>query len=148
MLSCKLLAKCLLWASLQNQVPADALLAIMEVEGGHAGLEVKNANGTHDLGLMQINTCWLPQLARLWSIPPTQVRRLIRDNDCLNITVAAYILHIKIQEAQGDILQGIARYNNANPHYGRPYLGKVIRAYFNQNRRENSSLHVITEKRK
>jgi Transglycosylase SLT domain len=148
MFSSKILAKCLLWASLQNQVPTDALLAIMEVEGGRAGLEVRNANGTHDLGLMQINTCWIPELTRLWSIPSAQVRRLIRDNDCLNITVAAYILHIKIQEAQGDILQGIARYNNANPHYGRPYLGKVIRAYFNQNRRADSSLHVIRVKRK
>jgi soluble lytic murein transglycosylase-like protein len=148
MFSSKILAKCLLWASLQNQVPTDALLAIMEVEGGRAGLEVRNANGTHDLGLMQINTCWLPELARSWSIPSSQVRRLIRDNDCLNIMVAAHILKTKIREAQGDILQGIARYNNANPRYGRPYLGKVIHAYFNQNRRVDLSLHVIREKRK
>ena len=148
MLSCKLLAKCLLWASLQNQVPADALLAIMEVEGGRAGLEVRNANGTHDLGLMQINTCWLPDLARAWSIPSAQVRRLIRDNDCLNITVAAHILKTKIREARGDILQGIACYNNAKPHYGRPYLGKVIRAYFKQSRRADSSLHGVRENRK
>jgi soluble lytic murein transglycosylase-like protein len=148
MLSCKLLAKCLLWASLQNQVPADALLAIMEVEGGRAGLEVRNANGTHDLGLMQINTCWLPELARAWSMPPSRVRLMVRDNDCLNITVAAHILKTKIREAQGDILQGITRYNNANPHYGRPYLGKVIRAYFNQNRRAVSSLHGVRENRK
>lgn len=135
MLSCKILAQCLMMASLDCQVPVDALLAIMEVEGGRAGLEVKNTNGTHDLGLMQINTCWLPDLARAWSMPPSRVHLMVRDNDCLNIAVAARILKIKIQEARGDLLQGIARYNHANPRYGRPYLRKVIRAYFNQKQR-------------
>ena len=49
MLGCKVLVKCLLAASLQNQVPPEALLAIMEVEGGRSGLEVKNANGSFDM---------------------------------------------------------------------------------------------------
>ena len=132
MIESKVLAQCLVVASLHGQVPVDALLAIMEVEAGRSGLEVKNVNGTYDLGIMQINTCWLPALARAWSMTPTKARLLVRDNDCLNIAVAARILKIKIQEAEGDILQGIARYNSANPRYGRPYLQKVMGAYFRQ----------------
>ena len=135
MLSCKVLAQCLLAASLQHQVPAEALLAIMEVEGGRSGLEVKNSNGTADLGLCQINTCWLGEASRLWSVTPLQAKTLLRDQDCLNIAMAARILRIKIREGGGDLRQGIARYHHAHPRYGQPYLKNVLRAWQRQRRK-------------
>ena len=132
MLGCKVLVKCLLAASLQNQVPPEALLAIMEVEGGRSGLEVKNANGSFDMGLMQINSCWLPEVAQKWNITQKKARTLLKEDDCFNLWVAAFILKTKIREGGGNLLQGIVRYNNANPEYGHPYRDKVIHAYHRQ----------------
>lgn len=43
MFSVKILAQCLIAASLHNQIPPGALVAIMEVEGGRSGLEVKTS---------------------------------------------------------------------------------------------------------
>ena len=132
MFSVKILAQCLIAASLHNQIPPEALLTMMEVEGGRSGLEVKNLNGTSDLGLMQINTCWLPEASRLWNVNHIQARKMLRDNDCLNITMAAHILKIKIREGGGDIFKGIARYHHAHPQYHVPYLKKVMKAYHRQ----------------
>ena len=132
MLACKLLAQCLLAASLQNQVPPEALLAIMEVEGGRPGIEVKNKNGTYDLGLMQVNSLWIPEVSRLWHISKEKARTRLREDNCFNINVAAYILKTKIKEGGGNLLQGIARYHHAHPKYGHPYREKVLRAYYKQ----------------
>lgn len=136
---CKLLARCLIAAALQFQVPPEALLAILEVEGGRPGLEVRNTNGTSDLGVMQINTIWLADISRRWKVPPCQVRQRLRDDTCFNFLGAAYILRTKIQESGGNLWNGIARYHHAHPKYGRPYRNKVFRIYRKQeqNRRKH-----------
>ena len=138
MIAGKLLARCLIAASLHYQVPSEALLAIMEVEGGRPGLEVPNRNGTFDLGLMQINSLWIPDVARQWKITPTQARHKLRNDPCFNVTVAAYVLQIKIREGGGNLWNGIARYHHAHPKYGHPYRAKVRRIYQKQeqNRRK------------
>lgn len=138
MLSCKLLTKCLLLASLQNDVPPEALLAIMEVEGGRTGLEVKNSNGSHDLGLMQINTLWLPYVAKTWNVSQSQVRMQLKSDNCFNLKVAAHILKLKIREGNGNLIDGIARYHHANPRYNRPYQNKVLKAYRRQQQSRSS----------
>ena len=55
-------------------LPPRVLPAIQAVEGGRPGLVGRNANGTEDLGVMQINTIWLPVLARYSNIPEARVR--------------------------------------------------------------------------
>ena len=109
----------------------------MEVEGGRSGLEVKNTNGSHDLGLMQINTLWLPYVAKTWNIPPSQAYLLLKTDNCFNIKVAAHILRLKIHEGDGTLLDGIARYNHASPRYGHPYCNKVLKAYQRQQHRRS-----------
>ncbi|MGI4811723.1 MAG: lytic transglycosylase domain-containing protein [Janthinobacterium lividum] len=138
MLSCKLLTKCLLLASLQNDVPPEALLAIMEVEGGRVGLEVRNSNGSHDLGLMQINTLWLTYVAKTWELPHAQVRMRLKTDNCFNLKVAAHILKLKIKEGNGTLIDGIARYNHASPRYNHPYRQKVLKAYRRQQQSRSS----------
>ena len=134
---CKLLTQCLLIASLQNQVPPEALLAIMEVEGGRPGQEVKTACGSHDLGIMQINTLWLPHVAKTWHLPLSHVRTRLKDDSCFNLQVAAHILRLKMQEGDGTLLDGIARYHHANPRYGHPYRTKVLKAFHRQQHKRN-----------
>jgi soluble lytic murein transglycosylase-like protein len=46
----------------------------------------KNTNGTYDIGLMQINSAWLPKL-KPYGIGVTELK-----NACLNLNIGAWIL--------------------------------------------------------
>lgn len=126
MITAQALAACLLLASQTYQVPPAVMIGIMHVEGGRVGQEVgPNVNGTYDLGPMQVNTRWLPPLARVWGVDQKRARLLVRDDGCLNVRVAAWILHQKIAES-GSLYAGIAHYHSATPWIGYPYARKVI----------------------
>jgi hypothetical protein len=126
MISAQALAACLMAASQTYQVPPAVMIGIMHVEGGRVGQEVgPNKNGTYDLGPMQVNTVWLPQLARVWKIDVRRARAVLRDDGCMNMKVAAWILHSKITET-GSLFRGIARYHSATPSRGHKYAAKVI----------------------
>lgn len=121
-----LITSCLMMASSFYNVPSSVLLGIMQIEGGRPGMESANRNGTHDLGPMQVNTLWLPQVARHWNVDPDTARAWVRDDVCVNINVAGWILRQKINEAHGDLALGIARYHSATPGKGIPYARKVV----------------------
>ena len=116
--------QCLGWAASNYQVPVDALMGIMRVEGGHSGQAIADRNGTYDLGVMQINTLWVPQLARLWHVDYATAYRAVRDNGCENVYVGAWVLKQKIAQT-GTIYNGIADYHSATPSRGMPYADKV-----------------------
>lgn len=120
----QVLAACFLLASQTYKVPPGALLAIMKVEGGRVGQESVNTNGTSDLGPMQINTIWVPQLARHWNVDHATARSRVRDNACVNIHVAAWILRQRINDT-GYLWGGIAGYHSMTPDIGRRYAVKV-----------------------
>jgi len=71
-------------------VSAPLLKAIARVESGMnpAAVSPANKDGSHDIGLMQINSSWLPQLEREYSI----TRDALLDDPCLNASVGAWIL--------------------------------------------------------
>ena len=125
MISAKALVACLMIASNTYQVPPSVMIGIMHVEGGRIGQESPNTNGSADLGPMQVNTIWLPQLARHWRVDMTTARSWVRDNGCVNVHVAAWILQQKIAEA-GYLYGGIARYHSATPPLGQRYAAKVV----------------------
>ena len=121
-----LFAACLLIAAQNHGVPPAVLMGIMQVEGGKVGLEAgPNQNGTYDLGVMQINTLWLTELAEHWNVSKSTARRWVRDDGCVNIEVAAWVLRKKIEDA-GSLTRGIAWYHSATPRYGYRYARKVI----------------------
>lgn len=124
-----LVATCLFVGAHLHNVPVDVMLGIYEVEGGRIGREsAPNKNGTHDLGLWQINTHWLEDFAKAWRMPPEEVRRIIRDDACVNAFTASFILRKKIDAAGGDLMKGIAWYNSATPGVGDRYRDKVLAA--------------------
>lgn len=126
MITAKALAACLIMASNTYQVPPAVMVGIMHVEGGRVGGESgPNVNGTYDLGPMQVNTHWLPQLARAWNVDVRTARTIVRDDGCMNVKVAAWILHNKIQES-GSLYRGIAHYHSATPWLGSRYAAKVV----------------------
>ena len=118
-------AACLIIAAQTQAVPAAVLIGIMHVEGGHVGQEVLNTNGSYDLGPMQVNTTWVPELSRRWKVDQNTAYHWIRDDGCVNVTVAAWILHRNIEHT-GYLVGGISNYHSATPGIGTNYARKVV----------------------
>ena len=128
MITAQALAACLVLAANTYQVPPAIMIGIMHVEGGRVGQAVgPNTNGTYDLGPMQVNTRWIPELAKIWNVPQATARKWVRDDGCVNVHVSAWILRQKIAET-GSYYGGIAHYHSATPHKGARYAAKVITA--------------------
>lgn len=122
----KVIAACLLMAAQNYSIPPAVLLGIYQVEGGRVGQEVgPNDNGSYDLGPMQINTIWMPELAQLWGVNTATARRWVRDDPCTNVGVAAWILRTHYDET-GNLSQAIAQYHSRTPRYGKVYQSKVL----------------------
>jgi len=123
-------AACISAAATAYGFAQPALWLILKAESGHIGACTTNVNGTHDCGPAQINAeTWVPQFATLLHRPALEMFDAIRDNGCFNIFAAAYILRVKVGEAQGDIWDGIGRYNSATPALKHAYQQRIIDAY-------------------
>ena len=75
----KIIAACLMMASQTYNVPPALMVGIYKAEGGKIGQEVPNKNGSYDLGPMQINTIWMPELADKWGVSEEKAREMVRD---------------------------------------------------------------------
>jgi len=80
----------------------------------------KNTNGTLDLGLMQINTTWLPKLAR------AGISREQLMDPCTNIIVGAWVLHDAVSR-HGLSWKAVGVYHSPTPWRQRDYALKVAR---------------------
>jgi len=121
----KILAACMILASQTYDVPPAALVGIYKAEGGKIGQEVKNTNDSYDLGPMQINTLWIPELADMWGVTHQTAHRWVRDDACTNVGVSAWILKSHLDETKS-ISQAIAHYHSRTPKHGDRYKAKVI----------------------
>lgn len=92
-------------------VPVVIMAAVREQEGGWPGAEIKNRNGTVDLGLMQINSAWFEpgNPVDLNARGITQER--VRDNACLNVAISAWILNRYHHKMGYDWGRTLAAYN-------------------------------------
>ena len=123
----KILAACLMLAAQTYSVPPAVMVGILQVEGGSLGQAVQNTNGSYDLGPMQINTIWVPELADYWGVEQGTAARWIRDDACTNMGVAAWILRRHLNET-GSLSQSIANYHSKTPSKGYNYKSKVVEA--------------------
>lgn len=122
----KILAACLLLAAQTYSIPPAVLVGIYQVEGGRVGQAVgPNDNGTYDLGPMQINTLWLPELADHWGVSEATAKKWVKDDPCTNTGVAAWILRGHLDET-GDLSKAIAHYHSRTPRFGQSYKAKVV----------------------
>ena len=127
-MTAKALAACVLMASNTYHVPPAIMIGVMQVEGGHIGQAAgPNFNGTYDLGPMQVNTRWVPQLAALWHVNYHTAYSWLKDDGCVNVHVAAWILRQKLDET-GNYYGAIAHYHSATPGEGGRYAARVIAA--------------------
>lgn len=123
----KILAACLMLAAQTYSVPPAVMVGILQVEGGGIGQQVRNTNGSYDLGPMQINTVWVPQLAEYWGVDQGTAARWVRDDACTNMGVAAWILRGHMDET-GSLSTAIAHYHSRTPSKGYTYRAKVVEA--------------------
>lgn len=112
---------CFEQAAERYQVPTVLLKAIaLQESGGRARALNRNPNGSHDIGLMQINSAWLPTLAR-HGIAPQQLW-----DPCVNTMVGAWILAQNFSRL-GYTTQGLGAYNAVSPHKREHYARQVLR---------------------
>jgi Transglycosylase SLT domain len=119
---------CMAAAASFYHLPPRVLPAIQAVEGGRPGLIQPNANGTADLGLMQINSIWIEPLARFANMPAQVVAYRLVDDPCFNIAAAAAIMRAYLSEAQGNLMIAIGFYHSHTPGFGAIYQQKVLGA--------------------
>ena len=119
---------CMLAVSQFYHLPPRVLPSIQAVEAGRPGIVSFNTNGTGDLGVMQVNSTWVPRLAASWGLTPREVaERLIRD-PCFNVVSAGAIMRIYLDEAHGDVVRAVGYYHSHTPELADDYEIKVIRA--------------------
>ncbi len=124
----KILAACLILAAQTYSVPPAVLIGIHQVEGGKVGQAVgPNVNGTYDLGPMQINTIWVPQLANYWGVSQQTAHKWIRDDACTNMGVSAWILRSHLNNTNS-LSTAIAHYHSKTPSIGYAYKKRVVSA--------------------
>ena len=121
----KVLAACLMLASQTYSVPPAVLVGIYKAEGGKVGQQVLNTNGSYDLGPMQINTIWMPDLAKRWGVSEATAKKWVRDDACTNVGVAAWILKGHLDET-GSLAKAISHYHSRTPRHGKKYKARVI----------------------
>jgi len=104
-------AHCYEQAAERYQLSADLLRAVATVESGGdpkaMNLSHLQRTGSYDVGLMQINSRWLPTLAQ-HGITEAQ----LRSDPCLNAQVGAWILSDTLRR-HGNDWNGVGAYNAA-----------------------------------
>ncbi|NCN88598.1 MAG: lytic transglycosylase domain-containing protein [Gallionella sp.] len=111
--------KCFAQASARYGVPAELLRAISHVEsGGNPSAMNVNKNGSTDIGHMQINSAWLPTLAR----HGITSKHLMQP--CTNTQVGAWILAANIRRL-GYNWRAVGAYNASNKDKATTYARKV-----------------------
>ncbi|WP_062611806.1 lytic transglycosylase domain-containing protein [Caballeronia calidae] len=106
--------------------------AIAQHESGMNPLAInRNANGSVDIGLMQINSIWLPTLARAGIAPQSLW------NACVNAYVGAWILSTNIARF-GATWKAVGAYNAASPAKQLRYANQIYAQWQSVRRRSQA----------
>lgn len=117
---------CMATVAAVYHLPPRVLPSIQAVEGGIVGTIHANADGSQDLGIMQVNTRWILKLAAVARIAPADVRdRLIQDG-CFNIAAAGLIMRSYLDEAHGDLMLAVGYYHSHTVTLNLDYQSKVL----------------------
>lgn len=114
------MTQCMEGAGTRYRINPVLLWSIAKIESGFSpSAENKNTNGSTDIGVMQINSAWLPTLKR-YGID----REALRD-PCTNIYVGAWILAQNIQR-YGYNWEAVGAYNARTQSKRVTYAKKVL----------------------
>jgi soluble lytic murein transglycosylase-like protein len=114
---------CINQAAQRYRVDERLIHAIIQVESsGNPSALNRNANGSEDIGLMQINSSWLPVLGR-YGIQHHQLY-----DPCTNVHVGAWVLAGNIAR-YGPTWRAVGAYNARSHGKRKGYVAKVWRRY-------------------
>lgn len=117
-------ARCIRQASQGRGWLEKTLWGLRDQEAGWVGAEIANTNGTHDLGVLQINSGWVPRLARLLGRPAEQVRDWLRYDPCFNAEAARWIFLAALRQT-GDYWKAVGVYHSPTAWRQRRYALSV-----------------------
>ena len=109
-------------------LPPRVLPSIQSVEGGQPGSVRLNVNGSHDFGVMQVNSLWLPALAAYTGLSEAAVRDRLVNRACFNIAAAGAIFRSYLNETKGDLMLAIGDYHSHTPAHNAKYQMLVRKA--------------------
>jgi hypothetical protein len=118
--------RCIESAASVYHLPPAVVVILLSVEGGSLGHVSQNTNGTLDIGPMQVNTIWVPVVARHWGATPAETYAALRDNFCANVEAGSWILRQSMDQTGGDFWEGVGFYHSHDPAYKADYLRKVL----------------------
>lgn len=118
---------CITAAAGLYRLPPAVLVILLNVEGGSLGRVSANTNDTVDIGPMQVNQIWIPEVAAHWHATRRATYLALRDDFCANIEAGAWILRRGLDEAHGDFWEGVAFYHSHAPAYQQAYLHAVLK---------------------
>lgn len=122
---------CVMQAASLQRVPYQIVLGFLKTEGGKLGSEVRNMDGSYDLGPMQINDrTWLSKLAQLhFRGDVAAARESVRDNGCYNVNVGMWIYKQYVDEADGNLAEAVGYYNSHTPVHKQAYQRRFASAF-------------------
>lgn len=123
----RMVRACISAAAEVHRLPPSMLVILLKVEGGSLGAVSQNTNDTVDLGPMQVNQIWVPQVAAHWHATQAATYRALRDLFCANVEAGAWILRKGLDEARGDFWEGVGYYHSHNPVHKNTYLRLVLK---------------------
>ncbi len=114
---------CIAEAARYQGIDPALLLAIAQHESGLRPEAInRNRNGTLDIGLMQINSTWLPTLAKYG------VAQQALMDPCVNAYIGAWILKQAIAR-YGSTWSAVGAYNAASRDKQIRYIGRIYPIY-------------------
>lgn len=114
---------CINQAAIAYHVSASLILSIMKKENGRNGQAIRNKNGTYDLGVFQVNSIWLPTLARYG-----YTKKDIQFDPCKNVMAGTWILAKGLAQGKS-VWSGTANYYSHTPHLNTLYSNDVYKHY-------------------
>ena len=119
---------CMLAAAMFYHLPPRVLPSIQAVEGGRPGLVHRNADGSDDLGVMQVNTLWIGPLSRYAHLSAEETRRQLTENACFNISMAGAIMQLYLYQAHNNLMVAVGYYHSHTAELNIAYRLEVLRA--------------------
>jgi hypothetical protein len=100
------------------------LWGLFDQEGGWIGAEVANTNGTHDLGPLQVNSWWVPRIAKALARSEEMVRYRLRFDPCFNVETARWIFVSGLRSRSG-FWEAVGAYHSPTVWRQREYARSV-----------------------
>ena len=102
------------------------LWGLRDQEAGWIGAAIPNANGTYDLGPLQINSWWVPRLASLLDRSSGDVTHWLRNDACFNAEAARWIF-LSGLASTGSFWKAIGAYHSPTSFRQRSYASAVAK---------------------